>query len=95
LISCRSFEEASTKLSPVTMLVLLDIKMASKDGIEVFQLLKDKRADLAIVFHSAYPGSSEKGAALKRPSLNGYLTRGEYDRPELLTTTKRAKSQTE
>src|SRR5882672_7725126 len=63
LISCRSFEETQKKLRSDIKLVLLDIKMASKDGIEVFKLLKEKHANLPIVVHSAYPGSSERVAA--------------------------------
>ena len=86
LISCRSFEEAQKKLTPDIKLVLLDIKMASKDGIEVFKLLKEEHADLPIIFHSAYPGSSERAAAVEQLPHNGYLTKGEYDLSELLTT---------
>ena len=67
--------------------------MASKDGLEVFELLKDEHADLPIIFHSAYPGSGEKAGALERLNHNGYLTKGEYDLSELLTTIDRAINQ--
>jgi DNA-binding NtrC family response regulator len=93
LISCRSFEEVGKKLTAEIKLVLLDIKMASKDGMEVFKLLKEERPDLPIVFHSAYPGSSEKAAALERLSHHGYLTKGEYNLPELLATIEDAMNQ--
>jgi DNA-binding NtrC family response regulator len=93
LISCHNFKEAKKKLSPAIKLVLLDIKMASKDGIEVFQLLKKERPDLPIVFHSAYPGSSEKAATVGQLPHYGYLTKGEYELPELLTTIEQAMNQ--
>lgn len=93
LISCHSFEETQQHLTPDIKLVLLDIKMASKDGIEVFKLLKASGADLPIVFHSAYPGSNEKVAALEGLNHNGYLTKGEYDLPELLRTIDHAMNQ--
>jgi DNA-binding NtrC family response regulator len=50
LISCRSFEETENNLSRDINLVLLDIKMAAKDGLEVFGLLKEKHPHLPISF---------------------------------------------
>jgi DNA-binding NtrC family response regulator len=90
LISCRSFEAAKKNLTPDIKLVLLDIKMASKDGIEVFELLEEQRADLRIIFHSAYPGSSERAAAVAQLNHSGYLTKGEYDLSALLTIIEQA-----
>jgi CheY-like chemotaxis protein len=85
IVSCLSYEEAKNRLSPEVKLVLLDIKMACKDGIKAFKLLKQEREDLRIIFHSAYPGSSENAQAVEGLSHSGYLTKGEYDLPELLT----------
>lgn len=93
LVSCCNFEDAMKKLIPSVRLVLLDIKMASKDGIEVFKLLREKRAALPIVFHSAYPGSSEKVTALELLNHNGWLTKGEYDLPHLLKVIQHATNQ--
>jgi CheY-like chemotaxis protein len=90
LVSCLSWEEAKQKLTPDIKLVLLDIKMASKHGIEVFKLLKEERPDLRIVFHSAYPGSSERATAVEQLQHDGYLTKGEYDLSALLTTIEQA-----
>jgi CheY-like chemotaxis protein len=90
LIPCLSSEEAMQRLSPEVNVVLLDIKMAVKDGLGVFNLLKTERPDLKIIFHSAYPGSSEKGVAVDELNHNGYLTKGEYQLPELLATVKAA-----
>ncbi len=84
IITCLSYEEASKRMSREVKVVLLDIKMASKDGVEAFRLLKEGREDLPIVFHSAYPGSSEKAAEVEGLDHSGYLTKGEYSTPELL-----------
>jgi CheY-like chemotaxis protein len=86
LVSCLNYEEAQRQLTPNIKLVLLDIKMASKDGLAVFKLLREARPDLLIVFHSAYPGDSQSAAAVEQLSYNGYLTKGNYDLPALLAT---------
>src|SRR5258708_4809184 len=51
--SCSNLEEAQKNITPEIKLVLLDIKMASKDGIEAFKVLKERHPDLPIIFHSA------------------------------------------
>lgn len=94
IISCLSFEEARERLTAEVKVVLLDIKMAVKDGLEVFNLLKAESPDLRIIFHSAYPGSSERAVAVEELNHSGYLTKGEYLLPELLATIKTAMDQT-
>ncbi|MCZ6634234.1 MAG: response regulator [bacterium] len=86
IISCLSFEEARAKLTSKIRVVMLDIKMANKDGIEAFQLLKQENETLRIIFHSAYPGSEEKAQQAKSMAHDGYLTKGEYTTVELLET---------
>lgn len=95
LIACLSFEEARQRLAPEINVVLLDIKMATKDGLEVFNLLRAERPELRIIFHSAYPGSSERAVAVEKLNHSGYLTKGEYQLPELLATIKAALDQTD
>lgn len=94
LVSCLSFEEARQRLTPDVEVVLLDIKMATRDGLEVFNLLKTERPELRIIFHSAYPGSSESAVAVDELNHCGYLTKGEYQLPELLVTIRAAMDQT-
>jgi len=86
VIPCLSYEEARTKLTSQIRVVILDIKMANKDGIEVFQLLKRENENLGIIFHSAYPGSEEKAQQAQNLGHSGYLTKGEYTMMALLET---------
>lgn len=86
IIPCLSYEEARAKMTSEIRVVILDIKMANKDGIEVFQLLKREYENLGIIFHSAYPGSEEKALQAKNLGHSGYLTKGEYTMVELLET---------
>lgn len=90
LIACSSAEEARQRLTAVIQIVLLDIKMTGKDGVEAFKMLEEAREDLPIIFHSAYPGSSERATAVARLDHGWYLTKGEYDSTALLTTIERA-----
>ena len=93
VVCCLSYEEVNRKLSPDVRVVLLDLKMAGKDGIEVFKLLKSERDDFKIIFHSAYPGDSEKIAAVEHLNHSGYLTKGQYQMHELLKLIDEAMNQ--
>ena len=84
VISCPYAERAAEMLTPEVRVVLLDIKMAGKDGLEVFNLLRERRKDLRIIFHSAYAGDEKKRLELERLDHNGYLTKGDYKLAELL-----------
>lgn len=84
-VPCLSFEEARA-LVPKVNVALLDIKMAVKDGIEVFGLLKRMNPDIRIIFHSAYPGDNRHAAMAADLPHDGYLTKGDYTIPQLLET---------
>lgn len=84
LILCSNFEEIQKKINPDIKVALLDIKMANKDGIEVFSFLKSQNPDIKIIFHSAYPGSEEIGKKAHSLPHFGYLTKGAYSITELL-----------
>ncbi len=90
LEKCLTFEEAKTRLNDSVQAVLLDIKMAVVDGIEVFQRLKQMRPDLPIIFHSAYPGSDEHVSVVEKLPHSGYLVKGEYSVAQLLETIQQA-----
>jgi CheY-like chemotaxis protein len=83
VIPCLTFAEVGKKMTSEIRVVILDIKMATKDGIEVFQLLKQENETLPIIFHSAYPGGEDKAQQAKDLPHDGYLTKGEYTTVEL------------
>ena len=83
LLTCLGFEEARPLATKVKV-VLLDIKMAVRDGVEVFGLLKRINPDIRIIFHSAYPGDNRHAAVAAGLPHDGYLTKGEYTIPQLL-----------
>ncbi len=94
LLPCLSYEEAQHKLDHQIQqgglhqnslpIVLLDIKMAYKDGVEAFRLLKEGHPDLKIIFHSAYPGTDIHAKEIKNLPHAGYLTKGKYTISELI-----------
>jgi CheY-like chemotaxis protein len=84
LVTCLSYQEAKEALNAEIKVVLLDIKMAGKDGVEAFRLLKQERRNLQVIFHSAYAGSSETANAVRYLNHSGYLTKGEYNASELM-----------
>ena len=90
LLICYSYEEVLQKMNSEIKVVLLDIKMAYKDGIEIFSLLKNQYPNLKIIFHSAYAGNNEQAKLAESLPHSGYLTKGNYDIVELLQTIKQA-----
>jgi CheY-like chemotaxis protein len=90
LLVCNSYSEVEQKGIDRIPVALLDIKMAYKDGIEVFYLLKAKYPCIKIIFHSAYPGNDEQARLTESLPCCGYLTKGEYDIHDLLATIENA-----
>lgn len=89
IVSCVNSGEVEKSLTADVKVVLLDIKMAGNDGVEIFGLLKKTRPDLKIIFHTAYPGSAGKAAEVQRLNHNGYLTKGNYNLTHLLNVLRR------
>ena len=85
VVGCLTFDAARGSLvSGESRVVLLDIKMANQDGIDVFQAIKEIDQDIRIIFHSAYPGSGARADMARSLPHSGYLTKGDYSRVELL-----------
>ena len=89
LWSYYCFEDAKAMAAKAEV-VLLDIKMANKDGITVFSLLKQLNPKIRIIFHSAYAGDNQHADMAARFPHDGYLTKGEYSVSELLMTIQTA-----
>lgn len=94
LVICNSYEDSKSKMRDDIKVVLLDIKMALINGIEVFALLKKQYPNTNIIFHSAYPGSDASGVYAQELPHSGYLIKGEYSINELLLTIDNAFSST-
>ena len=94
VLAAGTYDEAKEQLEDDVVVILLDIKMADYDGIDVFKKLKAIREDLKIIFHSAYPGSTEKGADAESLEHDGYLTKGEYTTDQLFDLIDKALSKT-
>lgn len=90
LLICKSYEETTQTDFSKVKVALLDIKIAYKDGIEIFSLLKARYPDLKIIFHSACPGNNEAAKLADSLPHSGYLTKGSYDIAELLATIENA-----
>ncbi len=89
LWSYDCFEDAEI-MAAKAKVALLDIKMANKDGITVFSLLKELNPEIRIIFHSAYPGDNRHADMAAKLPHDGYLTKGEYSVSELRTAIRTA-----
>jgi response regulator RpfG family c-di-GMP phosphodiesterase len=85
LLLCTTFAEAQPFAADIKV-ALLDIKMAIKDGIEVFKLLKRINPKMRIIFHSAYPGDISHAEIASTLPHDGYLIKGEYTISDLSKT---------
>src|SRR3954463_12736970 len=58
VVACSSYAEVDRCPTEDIKVVLLDVKMAPKDGFAVFSLLKQRNQRVRIIFNTAYPGDS-------------------------------------
>jgi DNA-binding NtrC family response regulator len=54
VILCASGQEAIDRVNDEVHVIVLDIKMPGKDGLHVYQDVKQRFPELPIIFHSAY-----------------------------------------
>lgn len=59
-----------------TSAVLLDIKMPGMDGFSAYEKIKEKDADVPIIFHSAYQDLKDPYKIIKEYRPFGCLTKG-------------------
>lgn len=78
VVFCVSLEEALRSLTPDIEVILLDIQMATHDGIECFEKIRARRPDVKIIFHTAYAGSAKKAKLAEELDHNGILFKGDY-----------------
>jgi CheY-like chemotaxis protein len=92
VLACSSYAEVELCRAESIKVVLLDIKMAPKDGFAIFSLLRQRSQRVGIIFNTAYPGESMAAARLRDLDADGYLTKGEYSIEELKAAIERAMS---
>jgi CheY-like chemotaxis protein len=90
VVACGSYEEVERCPTEEFKVVLLDVKMAPKDGFSVFSLLLRRNPHVRIIFNTAYPGESAVASKLRGLASDGCLTKGEYSQGELEAAIERA-----
>jgi CheY-like chemotaxis protein len=90
VVACSSYAEVDRCRTEDIKVVLLDVKMAPKDGLAIFSLLRERNQRMRIIFNTAYPGDSEVASKLRDLDSDGYLTKGEYSTVELEEAIERA-----
>jgi CheY-like chemotaxis protein len=83
VVACSSYAEVDQGYTDHIKVVLLDVKMAPRDGLEVFSLLRQKNPRVRVLFNTAYAGDSAAAAQVRALDADGYLTKGEYSTAEL------------
>jgi DNA-binding NtrC family response regulator len=92
VVTCCSAAEVEKRWSDDVQLVILDIKMAPDDGVAIFSLLRRRSERVPIIFHTAYPGSSEIVARMRELTSDGCLMKGDYSLCHLEETIERTLS---
>jgi DNA-binding NtrC family response regulator len=73
---CSSADEGVAALNPTVSVILLDVKMADKDGFAAYDELRAKDAGVPIIFHSAYQDLKNPYEIMNRYRPFGYITKG-------------------
>jgi CheY-like chemotaxis protein len=90
VVACSSYAEVDRCRTENIRVVLLDVKMAPRDGVAIFSLLRQRSKKVRIIFNTAYPGESVIAEKLRGLNSDGYLTKGEYSTAELKEAIERA-----
>lgn len=86
---CASGEEGIQAVRDDVDVMVLDIKMPGKDGLQVYEAVKSRFPDLPIIFYSAYQSVLE-GARFNHSATPYYYIDKSADVQELLDTIDRA-----
>jgi signal transduction histidine kinase/HPt (histidine-containing phosphotransfer) domain-containing protein len=76
VVTCASGDEGIETLTPNVSAVILDIKMKGKDGFETYEDIRQKYANLPIIFHSAYQDVRDPIDILNTFRPFGYVFKG-------------------
>ena len=89
VLLCASGEEGIQAVNQDVNVMILDIKMPGKNGLQVYEAVKARFPDLPIIFYSAYQSVLE-GAELSRAYKPFSYIDKSADVQELLDTVQRA-----
>ena len=88
-VLAKTGEEALSLITQDISVVILDIKLPKINGHEVYKLIKEKRKDVPIIFHSAYAGEDAEDCLNLKPF--DFIFKGKADSySKLLNSVKRA-----
>ncbi len=73
---CASGEEGLNALKENVYVVILDIKMPNKNGLQVYKEIKAKFPDLPVIFYSAYQNALEAVKINKEYKPFSYVDKG-------------------
>jgi DNA-binding NtrC family response regulator len=76
VLTASNADDGVALLTDDVATVILDIKMAGKDGFEAYTLLRQKDEDVPIIFHSAYQDVKDPYEIMNRYRPFGYITKG-------------------
>lgn len=86
---CDSGEEGIQAVNEDVDVMILDIKMPGKNGLQVYEAVKAKYPDLPIIFYSAYQSVLEGAELSRKYKPFNYIDKS-ADVQELLDTIKQA-----
>ena len=73
---CNSGKNGIERADENVDVVILDIKMPGKDGLQVYEEIRAKLPRLPIIFYSAYQNLLEESELLDKHKPFGYLDKG-------------------
>jgi DNA-binding NtrC family response regulator len=86
---CATGEEGIQVVNEEVAVIILDIKMPGKNGLQVYEAIKTKYPDLPIIFYSAYQSVLEGAELSRKYKPFNYIDKS-ADVQELLDTVERA-----
>jgi CheY-like chemotaxis protein len=86
---CDGGEEGIQAVNDDVDVIILDIKMPGKNGLQVYEAVKAKYPDLPIIFYSAYQSVLEGAELSRKYKPFNYIDKG-ADVQELLDTIEQA-----
>ncbi len=75
--TCANGADGVAAISDDVSVVILDVKMSGMDGFATYHAMREKDADLPIIFYSAYQDVKDPYKIINEFRPFGYITKGE------------------